>query len=90
MKTDKNVSDTQRNMRPNQQLAKHLAIRDIPALVYESVNLEDIAISLPEVQTIALIPKTPHNRIHTPHHSPVYPKTATCHENKKAILFRIV
>ncbi len=52
MKTDKNVSDTQWNMRPNKQLAKHLAIRDIPALVYESVNLEGIAISLPEVQTI--------------------------------------
>ncbi len=46
------ISDTQWNMRPNQRLAKHLAIRDVPSLVYESVNLEGISITLPEVQTI--------------------------------------
>ena len=39
-------------MVPNKKLAKHLAIRELPSLVYEAVNLEGIAITLPEVQTI--------------------------------------
>ena len=46
------VSDTYWNMIPNRKLAKHLAMRDVPSLVYEAVNLEGIAITLPEVQTI--------------------------------------
>ncbi len=49
---DKKDSDTQWDMRPNPKLAKQLAIRDIPSLVYEAVNLEGIAITIPEVQTI--------------------------------------
>ncbi len=44
--------DNQWNMRPNKALARQLAIRDIPSLVYEAVNLEGIAMTLPEVQTI--------------------------------------
>ncbi len=39
-------------MQSNRRLAIQLAIREIPALVYEAVNLEGIAITLPEVQTI--------------------------------------
>lgn len=46
------VSDTYWNMIPNRKLAKHLAMREVPSLVYEAVNLEGIAITLPEVQTI--------------------------------------
>ncbi|MGB5230274.1 MAG: Fic family protein [Desulfoprunum sp.] len=46
------VADTYWNMIPNRKLAKHLAMRDVPSLVYEAVNLEGIAITLPEVQTI--------------------------------------
>ncbi|MGR5238988.1 Fic family protein [Vibrio alfacsensis] len=33
-------------------LAKQLAKRDVPALVYDAVNLEGVAMTLPEVQTI--------------------------------------
>ncbi len=40
------------NMQPNLRLAKFLTIRDIPALVYDAVNLEGIAITLPEVQAL--------------------------------------
>ncbi len=39
-------------MVPNRKLAKHLALREIPSLVYEAVNLEGIAITFPEVKTI--------------------------------------
>jgi Fic family protein len=46
------LSDKHWNMIPNKKLAMHLAIREIPALVYEAVNLEGVAITLPEVQTI--------------------------------------
>ena len=46
------ISDTYWNMKPNRQLAKHLAIREVPALVCEAVNLEGVALTLPEVQTI--------------------------------------
>lgn len=46
------VSDTYWNMTPNRKLAKHLALRELPSLVCEAVNLEGIAITLPEVQTI--------------------------------------
>ncbi len=40
------------NMKPNIPLAKQLAKRDVPALVYDAVNLEGVAMTLPEVQTI--------------------------------------
>jgi len=33
-------------------LAKQLAKRAVPALVYDAVNLEGVAMTLPEVQTI--------------------------------------
>ncbi len=39
-------------MKPNIPLAKQLAKRDVPALVYDAVNLEGVAMTLPEVQTI--------------------------------------
>lgn len=44
--------DTMWNMKPNVALAKQLAKRDVPALVYNAVNLEGVAMTLPEVQTI--------------------------------------
>ena len=46
------VKDTIWNMMSNRAMAKQLAIRDIPSLVYDAVNLEGVAMSLPEVQTI--------------------------------------
>lgn len=46
------VFDTHWNMIPNRNLAKYLALRDVPSLVYEAVNLEGVAVTLPEVQTI--------------------------------------
>ncbi|WP_448874570.1 Fic family protein [Desulfobulbus propionicus] len=46
------VSDTYWNMTPNRKLAKYLAMREVPLLVYDAVNLEGIAMTLPEVQTI--------------------------------------
>ncbi len=39
-------------MTPNKRLAKALAVREVPSLVCEAVNLEGVAITLPEVQTI--------------------------------------
>lgn len=39
-------------MKPNVPLALQLAKRDVPALVYDAVNLEGVAMTLPEVQTI--------------------------------------
>ncbi len=39
-------------MKPNICLAKQLAKRDVPSLVYDAVNLEGVAMTLPEVQTI--------------------------------------
>ncbi|WP_409523164.1 Fic family protein [Nitrincola sp. MINF-07-Sa-05] len=39
-------------MKPNIRLAIQLAKRDLPALVYDAVNLEGVAMTLPEVQTI--------------------------------------
>lgn len=39
-------------MKPNIPLAKQLAKRDVPTLVYDAVNLEGVAMTLPEVQTI--------------------------------------
>jgi len=46
------ISDTYWNMTPNKRMAKHLAIREVPSLVYEAVNLEGVLMTLPEVQTI--------------------------------------
>ena len=39
-------------MTPDKPIAKQLAIRDIPSLVYDAVNLEGVNMTLPEVQTI--------------------------------------
>ncbi|WP_016957413.1 Fic family protein [Catenovulum agarivorans] len=39
-------------MTPNKPLAIQLAKRDLTALVYDAVNLEGVAMTLPEVQTI--------------------------------------
>ncbi len=44
--------ETNWGMKPNIPLAKQLAKRDVPALVYDAVNLEGVAMTLPEVQTI--------------------------------------
>lgn len=56
LNTKKNVMttpiDTMWHMKPNVALAKQLAKRDVPALVYNAVNLEGVAMTLPEVQTI--------------------------------------
>ena len=46
------VKDTNWGMRPNKAMAKQLAIRDLPSLVCDAVNLEGVAMTLPEVQTI--------------------------------------
>ena len=40
------------DMQPNQAMALQLARREIPALVYNAVNLEGVAMTLPEVQTL--------------------------------------
>lgn len=45
-------TDTKWGMTPNIPLAKQLAKRDVPSLVYNAVNLEGVAMTLPEVQTI--------------------------------------
>lgn len=39
-------------MEPNIALAKQLAVRDLPTLVCDAVNLEGIAMTIPEVQTL--------------------------------------
>lgn len=46
------VKDTFWQMKPNIPMAIQLAIRDIPSLVYDAVNLEGVNMTLPEVQTI--------------------------------------
>ena len=48
----KPAKDSIWGMTPNRALAKQLAVRDIPSLVYDAVNLEGVAMSLPEVQTL--------------------------------------
>lgn len=40
------------SMQPNIRLAQQLAKRDLPVLVYDAVNLEGVAMTLPEVQTL--------------------------------------
>lgn len=39
-------------MKPNTPLAVQLAKRDVPVLVYDAVNLEGVAMTLPEIQTL--------------------------------------
>ena len=46
------AQDTIWRMTPHKAMAKQLAIRDIPSLVCDAVNLEGVAMTLPEVQTI--------------------------------------
>lgn len=46
------AKDTIWGMTPNRAMAKQLAIRDVPSLVYDAVNLEGVTMTLPEVQTI--------------------------------------
>ncbi len=46
------ATDTVWGMNPNPAMAKQLAVRDVPSLVYDAVNLEGVAMTLPEVQTI--------------------------------------
>lgn len=46
------AKDTVWGMSPNHGMAKQLAVRDIPSLVYDAVNLEGVAMTLPEVQTL--------------------------------------
>ena len=46
------IQDKKWGMKPNVSLAKQLARRDIPSLVCDAVNLEGVAMTLPEVQTI--------------------------------------
>lgn len=45
-------NDTVWGMTPDRAMAKQLAVRDIPSLVYDAVNLEGVAMTLPEVQTL--------------------------------------
>ena len=44
--------DTVWGMNPDRAMARQLAVRDIPSLVYDAVNLEGVAMTLPEVQTL--------------------------------------
>ena len=46
------AKDTVWAMTPNMAMAKQLAIREVPSLVYDAVNLEGVAMTLPEIQTI--------------------------------------
>ncbi|MGO0305100.1 hypothetical protein ACTL6P_00565 [Endozoicomonas acroporae] len=46
------AKDTVWGMIPNRAMAKQLAVRDISSLVYDAVNLEGLAMTLPEVQTL--------------------------------------
>ncbi|USE35834.1 Fic family protein [Endozoicomonas sp. SCSIO W0465] len=46
------ANDTVWGMSPNRAMARQLAVRDIPSLVYNAVNLEGVAMTLPEVQTL--------------------------------------
>ncbi|UYM18483.1 Fic family protein [Endozoicomonas euniceicola] len=45
-------TDKHWNMKPNHRMAKQLAVRDLACLVYDAVNLEGVAMTLPEVQTL--------------------------------------
>ncbi len=46
------AKDTVWNMQPNRPMAKQLAVRDIPSLVCDAVNLEGVNMTLPEIQTL--------------------------------------
>lgn len=47
-----NRTESTWGMTPNQAMARQLAIRDIPSLVCDAVNLEGVNMTLPEIQTI--------------------------------------
>ena len=46
------ATDSVWEMNPNPAMARQLAVRDMPSLVYNAVNLEGVAMTLPEVQTL--------------------------------------
>jgi len=46
------AKDTVWGMNPNRAMAKQLAVRDVPSLVYNAVNLEGVAMTMAEVQTL--------------------------------------
>ncbi|WP_422134166.1 Fic family protein [Endozoicomonas sp. ALD040] len=46
------AKDTVWGMNPDPAMARQLAVRDIPSLVYDAVNLEGVAMTLPEIQTL--------------------------------------
>ena len=46
------AKDTVWEMTPHPAMAKQLAVRDLPALVCDAVNLEGVAMTLPEVQML--------------------------------------
>ncbi len=46
------ANDTVWGMTSNPAMAKQLAVRDVPSLVYDAVNLEGVAMTMPEVQTL--------------------------------------
>ena len=46
------ANDTVWGMSPDCAMAKQLAVRELPSLVYDAVNLEGVAMTLPEVQTL--------------------------------------
>lgn len=46
------AKDTVWGMRPDRAMAKQLAVRDLPSLVYDAVNLEGVPMTLPEVLTL--------------------------------------
>lgn len=46
------LSENKWGMKPNLSLALLLAKRDLPSLVFDAVNLEGVAMTLPEIQTI--------------------------------------
>ncbi|WP_252179603.1 Fic family protein [Endozoicomonas sp. 4G] len=46
------AKDTVWGMTPHRGMARQLAIRDIPSLVYDAVNLEGVAMTFSEIQTL--------------------------------------
>lgn len=45
------VKDTFWGMTPNKAMAKQLAVRDVPSLVCDAINLEGVAMTLSEVHS---------------------------------------
>ncbi|WP_257253997.1 MULTISPECIES: Fic family protein [unclassified Endozoicomonas] len=46
------AKDTVWGMTPDRGMARQLAVRDLPSLVHDAVNLEGVAMTLPEIQTL--------------------------------------